>query len=674
MQKQTNLENRMIKYTLIILFAFFSLHANAQQKREWEQYLYQISEMNDTESDVWESYYDMLCDLEANPININIATREELEQLPFLTAEEVEDISEYLYLHGPMKSLGELAMIENLDYFKRRLLFYFTYAGEVESRTFPSMKNILKYGKHDVMGTVKVPFYTRKGDKDGYEGYQYKHSIRYDFSYGDRVRFGVLGAQDAGEPFFAGKNNLGYDFYSFYFVLKKLGKIKTLALGRYRARFGMGLVINNNFSFGKLSALSSLGRGGSNIRAHSSLSSGNYLQGAATTVNIVKGLDVSAFVSYRKFDATLNADDGTIATILESGYHRTETELDKKNNSSHVLAGGNVDYSAGGFHVGLTGVYVSLDKRLKPKTEAVYRRHYASGKDFYNIGIDYGYTGHRISFHGETATGGCNAFATINSLSFSLTDNLDLLALQRFYSFRYYSLFAESFSEGGAVQNESGIYLGANWRPIPNLSVMAYSDFAYFAWPKYQASDSSRSFDNLVQMIYVPGGWTFSARYRYKMRERDNAEKSALIFKKEHKGRLSAAYDSGVWGGKFQADIAYTDYKKKSFGWMLSQNVSVRMEKLFYAIMSFGYFDTDDYDSRVYAYERGMRYSFYSPAYYGNGVRAALFAVSDFSDKITVTAKVGVTKYFDRDKIGSGYQEIDGSSATDLELQLRLRL
>lgn len=536
------------------------------------------------------------------------------------------------------------------------------------------MKNILKYGKHDVMGTVKVPFYTRKGDKDGYEGYQYKHSIRYDFSYGDRVRFGVLGAQDAGEPFFAGKNNLGYDFYSFYFVLKKLGKIKTLALGRYRVRFGMGLVINNNFSFGKLSALSSLGRGGSNIRAHSSLSSGNYLQGAATTVNIVKGLDVSAFVSYRKFDATLNSDDGTIATILESGYHRTETELDKKNNSSHVLAGGNVDYSAGGFHVGLTGVYVSLDKRLKPKTEAVYRRHYASGKDFYNIGIDYGYTGHRISFHGETATGGCNAFATINSLSFSLTDNLDLLALQRFYSFRYYSLFAESFSEGGAVQNESGIYLGANWRPIPNLSVMAYSDFAYFAWPKYQASDSSRSFDNLVQMIYVPGGWTFSARYRYKMRERDNAEKSALIFKKEHKGRLSAAYDSGVWGGKFQADIAYTDYKKKSFGWMLSQNVSVRLEKLFYAIMSFGYFDTDDYDSRVYAYERGMRYSFYSPAYYGNGVRAALFAVSDFSDNITVTAKVGVTKYFDRDKIGSGYQEIDGSSATDLELQLRLRL
>ena len=141
------------------------------------------------------------------------------------------------------------------------------------------------------------------------------------------MRFGLIVSQDAGEPFFAGKNNLGYDFYSFYFVIKKLGNIKTLALGRYRLRFGMGLVINNNFGFGKLSTLTTLGRGGSNIRAHSSRSDGNYLQGAAATVNVTKGLDVSGFVSYRKFDATLNDDDNTIATIITSGYHRTDDSL-----------------------------------------------------------------------------------------------------------------------------------------------------------------------------------------------------------------------------------------------------------------------------------------------------------------------------------------------------------
>lgn len=73
-----------------------------------------------------------------------------------------------------------------------------------------------------------------------------------------------------------------------------------------------------------------MGRGGSNIRAHSSTSDGNYLQGAAGTFTIAKGLDLSLFVSYRKFDATLNKGDSTISTILNSGYHRTKTELDKK--------------------------------------------------------------------------------------------------------------------------------------------------------------------------------------------------------------------------------------------------------------------------------------------------------------------------------------------------------
>lgn len=656
---------------LLLLVFIFVYKLNAQQEREWEQYLYQLGEMEDFESVSWESSFDMLSDLEANPININTATREELEQLPFLTAKDVEDISEYIYIYGAMKTLGELAMLSDLDYLKRKLLSFFSYAGEVKKRSFPKIGNILKYGKHDFSGTMKVPFYSRKGDKKGYEGYKYKHNIRYDFTYGDYVRLGLLGSQDAGEPFFAGKNGMGYDFYSFYLVLKKLGRIKTLALGRYRLRFGMGLVINNNFGFGKLSTLSSMGRGSSNIRAHSSLSESNYLQGAAATVNVAKGLDISMFVSYRKFDATLNKEDGSIATILNSGYHRTKTELDKKNNSSHTLVGGNIDYRWKGFYVGATAVYASLDKELKPKTEAVYRRYYANGKDFYNVGVNYGYTGHRISFSGETATGGCNALATINTVSYSLTEHIDLLALQRFYSYKYYSLFAESFSEGGAVQNESGVYLGVTWHPTLQLRVMAYSDFAYFAWPKYQASDSSHAFDNLLQVTYTPDNWAFTARYRMKVKERDNEEKTALVNKTEHRGRLSAAYNAGVWNTKTQADIAYTTYKDKSFGWMINQNIGYNYKDVINVNATFGYFHTDDYDSRVYSYERGLRYSFAFPAYYGNGIRYAIMASSERIKNISVTAKVGTTKYFDRDKIGSSYQQIDHSSATDLELQVR---
>ena len=197
----------MLRFVVILIFACSTsaISPLAAQQREWEQYLYQLGELEDAKTEESEYYFDMLCDLEKNPMNINTATREELEQLPFLKAKDVEDISEYLYRYGPMKSLGELAMIRDLDYFKRRLLFYFTYAGRVEERKFPKLSNIVKYGEHDIIGTAKVPFYERRGDREGYLGYQYKHSVRYDFTYGSYVRLGFLGSQDAGEPFFAGK-------------------------------------------------------------------------------------------------------------------------------------------------------------------------------------------------------------------------------------------------------------------------------------------------------------------------------------------------------------------------------------------------------------------------------------------------------------------------------------
>lgn len=650
------------------------LSSTAKQTHDWEQFLYQLSDLEDIESSSWESSFELLCDLEENPININTATREDLEQLPFLTAKDIESIHEYLYYYGPMKSLGELVMIKDLSYYKRRLLFYFTYVGEIENKQIPSIDNVLKYGEHEIIGTLKIPFYDRKGDKNGYLGYKYKHSLRYDFSYGDRFRLGIIGSQDSGEPFFAGKNSMGYDFYSFYFILKKLGRIKTLALGRYRLRFGMGLVINNNYSFGKLSTLSTMGRGGSTIRPHSSTSDGNYLQGAATTINILKGMDLSLFFSSRKFDATLNKGDSTIATILNSGYHRTMTELDKKNNASHLLFGGNVDYRFGGFYLGATAVHTSLDKKLVPNTETLYRRHYAKGKTFYNVGLNYGYTGNRLSFCGETATGNCNALATVNSLSYNITDRFTLLALQRFYSYKYYSLFAESFSDGGAVQNESGIYIGLSWRPSLSLSLNAYTDFVYFAWPKYQVSNSSYSVDNTLQLNYISNDWTVSARYRLKIREKDNADKTNLIDKIDHRGRLSATYNTEKLKTKTQVDISYTSYKENSFGWMITQNANYTLSKKLNINASLGYFDTDDYNSRVYSYEKGMLYSYYLPSFYGNGMRGSIVASYDMLKCMTFLTKIGTTTYFDRESIGSSYQQINHSSATDLELQLRIRL
>ena len=114
-----------MKAQIVCVFLMMSLVVSAQSKHEWETYLREVVTAEDVGSAAWEEMYEQLCELAQHPIDLNQASREQLEQLPFLSAQQVEEIMEYLYRYGPMKSLAELQMIRSLDYQRRRLLTYF---------------------------------------------------------------------------------------------------------------------------------------------------------------------------------------------------------------------------------------------------------------------------------------------------------------------------------------------------------------------------------------------------------------------------------------------------------------------------------------------------------------------------------------------------------------------
>ena len=662
-----------MRYISVSILLLFSLLLHAQAHQPWGKYLDELGELEDIESDEWESSYDLLSDLYANPMNLNVITREDLEQLPFLTSEQIQDICEYVYKYAPLQSVHELSMIESLDITRRKLLECFVYIGQSpQETTIPSMKNILKYGKQEFVGTFKLPFYDRHGDEKGYLGYKYKHWLRYTFQYSQQVKLGLVASQDAGEPFFANCNSTGYDFYSFFLQLRNIGKLKALTIGRYRLKFGEGLILNNSYGFGKLAILSSLGRNSNNIFGHSSRSEANYLQGGAATVTLFKGFDLSGFISWRYIDATLNKDSTTIATILKTGYHRTQSEITRKNDASEFLAGSNIAYRWQGFHVGITGFYTSLDRKLSPDISQRYRRYYSQGNSFRNMSVDYSYTGSRLSLSGETATSDSKALATLNVVSFQVASNLSLMALQRFYSYKFHSFYSRSFSEGGTINDESGVYLGANWQPMNDWNVFFYTDYAYFAWPRYQADDASHAWDNMLSVTYAHKSISLLARYRLKINEKDNAEKTGLINQITHRGRLSFAYQTEEWSAKTQVDMAYSQYKDNSFGWMASEHLAFQHHWLrVHGLI--GYFHTKDYDARVYIYEHGLLYNYSFPSFFGKGIRYMLDAETSIGKHVQVIAKLGTTDYFDRDHISSGYQQIDHSAQTDLEMQLRLK-
>lgn len=638
----------------------------AQEVRPWEQYLNEVMTQEDMASSAWEQTYDLLCELEQHPMDINQATREQLEQLPFLSAQQIEGIVEYLWRYGRMESLSELQMVRPLDYAQRRLLSFFVYVGEEKPDPLPTLKDIAQYGQNELMAYARIPLYDRKGDLDGYLGPKYRHWLRWQFTYGDQVKLGLVGAQDAGEPFFANRNKWGYDYYAIYLQLRNLRRIESLVLGNYRVSMGMGLVMNNSFGLGKMAVLQSLGRATYTLRAHSSRSEGSLL-GAATTVDMGRNVKLTAFASYKPADATLNKDS-TAATILTTGYHRTETEMAKKHNLHILKTGGSLRYAPGGLHIALNGLYTHLDRPLRPDTKVLYRQHYAEGSDFLNLSLDYGYASPRVALNGETAIDKQGHLATINSASLRVTDALSMMLLQRFYSYAYTALDAQSYSDGGRVQNESGVYLGLTWQPSLAVRLSAYTDYAYFAWARYQVSQSSYSWDNLLQATWTKRNWTVSGRYRFRLRQKDAEDKKTLNTLLEHRMRLSADYtrQQGL-GGRLQLDAGWTTGE---WGGMVSGTLAYTHRWL-RLNGGLGYFHTDSYNSRVYLYESGPLYTYAMASFYGEGLRYWLMARVMIGSRLMLTAKAGRTNYFDRTTTGSGYQQVEGASLSDLDLQLR---
>lgn len=665
-----------MKHILIILFLLYSVQGHPQD--EWQQTFLQMTNMEDAEAESWEQDYEMLSELNHQPLDLNSATRDELEALPFLSAQQVEDIMAYRYRHGELQTLGELQMIPSLDFESRRLLQSFIFLGhQPQEPSFPRLDSLLRWGKHDVTASLRVPFYRRQGDRNGYLGYPYKHTVRYKFHYGTRLQFGLLGAQDAGEPFFSAGNGMGYDHYAWYLMLRRLGRLEALAVGQYRLSFGMGLVMNGGFTFGKVATLQNLGRSTATIRPNTSRMESGYLQGAAVTLRLspstlhpsLSTLLLTAYGSCRPLDATPN-NDGTIATLLTDGYHRTPSEMRRKHNVTQTDAGLHLDYRLGALRLGATAAYTHLSRSLKPNTQTLYRRHYPQGTDFLNASLDYRYTTHRLSLSGETAIDGHASLATINALSFQPSSSFSIMALQRFYAYRYHALHARSFAEGGRVQNESGLYIGATWRPTRHLQLTAYTDYVWFAWPKYQISQSSWAWDNLLSATYTRRNWTLTGRYRLHLRQRDNEDKTVLINRQEHRGRLTFSYDTR-WGITLhtQADMAYVNNNENDLGYMVSERLSTQFKDIKIDVGA-GYFHTDNYDARLYLYERAPLFQFSFPMFYGEGIRYWFMARTRLINNLSFTAKLGVTNYFDRPTIGTDKQLVNNSSMTDLDLQL----
>lgn len=187
----------MFKRLLIccILKSCFVISIQAQLVwKNWE-----VNIENDENLSELEQQYEELSELAEHPFNINTITKEELEQLPFLSDQLIENILYYVYKYGPLLSEKELLGVEGMDWQTRDILQNFIYIGDSgKQRNRLDLKDIMKYNKQELITRVDVPFNQKAGYADysktvleespnkKYMGNPVYHNIRYKFQYGQQ--------------------------------------------------------------------------------------------------------------------------------------------------------------------------------------------------------------------------------------------------------------------------------------------------------------------------------------------------------------------------------------------------------------------------------------------------------------------------------------------------------
>lgn len=598
---------------------------------------------------------DELESLRQNPIKINEANSEELARLHLLSEVQINSLIDFRKKTGPIFSIYELAAV---DGFSPELL---EKLGPFISFETASVLPVRKRSSDELLmrGSRSFP---EPEDQNKYEGAAEKYYLRYRHV-SDDFSFGTVGEKDAGETFFRGSNNRGFDFYSAFTNFRIGKKENRVFAGDYRFTFGQGLVAWQGFSTGKSSGATQVFRSGRGIASYSSSGENLFSRGIAAKLSFAN-VTVEPFISVVNVDASVDSLSGNpfFGALQTSGYHRTKTEIANERSVRQLSGGGHVTYTKGRWSFGLTGVYNRFNMPLI-RDDQPYNWFLPGGREHFAGSFDWKGTLGKIFLFGEAALSKNSGKALLAGLLTKPSGNSEISLVYRNINKTYFSFFCNAFTESSRANDEHGLYLGTSLYFAPKWSLTGYADFFRFRWLKYTTAAPSDGTEFLAQVNYNPSRrTTFYLRFfqeekglkittpevRYNDDQLINRVRLNLVRNLSEKVVLRSRAE-------------YTFYRKQSSerGFLLFQDVVFKpVEKPFSMNARVALYRTDGYNSRLYAYENDVLYSFSVPPLYGKGIRGYLNLQRTFGDRLTVWLKGAITRNLEQADAGKNRGEL----------------
>lgn len=637
-----------------------------------------------------EYYYD-------KPLNLNSASRIDLIDLGLFTDLQIVNLQQHIKKNGKLISFEELQSIDGFDIDFLRIIRPFVKAGNNVDQPNISLSNILKEGSSSLFIRYSRILEEQEGfspitpeELEGNENARYLGSpdklfTRYRFNYANNVSFGFTAEKDAGEEFFQGSQPNGFDFYSAHLFIQNFGTIKQIAIGDFQAQFGQGLTFWSGLAFGRTPNIFTLKRNAPGLRPYTSVQEDLFLRGGGVTLNYKK-FDLTIFHSSTEVDANISSIDtisneAIVTSFSENGFHRTKGELEDKNAILRNYTGAHLAYASTNLFLGLTAINNVIDADFQPQTR-VYNQFSLLDNNNSNIGFDYNYVYKNINFFGEITKSIDGGIAYTNGALVVLDPKLSLAIQNRNFEKDFKPIQSNAIGENSTNTNENGTFIGLNAKPSKSITLSAFVDRFSFSWLRFQTDAPTNGKRYLAEINYKPSK-KLEAYFRYRLRSRgrNNSEETIglneLVIENLNNYRFHLAYKitkaitlkSRVELSNYQLGensdengfLIYQDFNYKQLSFPLS--FSIR-----YAI-----FDTDSYNSRIYAYENDVLYAFSVPALNGRGTRFYITSKYHIARGVDFWLRYSQTYFTDRETIGSGKDEINGRTRSEVKAQLRLK-
>jgi hypothetical protein len=605
---------------------------------------------------------EQLYELIEKPVLLNSGDISEISRLFFLSDFQIKSLADYINKSGAIVSLYEIAAIPGFDRATAEITGPFVSL----EKTFTNIPANIKLNNTMLTNLVMYP-----GDHDtSLSGSQLKFLTKYRLQAGP-FEGGFTIEKDRGEKFLSGSPGLP-DFLSAHFSYTGKRVLKKIILGDFSARFGQGTNINTGIRTGLSVTSPGYMSSRNDLKPYTSTDENNFFRGAAAQLSI-KDFDVSLFCSVNRIDATPSMENdssyNSVESLYRSGLHTTSGQVQKKDILSESALGINLTYNFPSVKIGLTWSENIFSLPFSANAQDPEKLFDFNARTNNIYSLYYNCLLNKILLFGEVSVSNSVNRALIQGITLRPSDRLTVNLLYRDYSRGFCSFHGNGPGNSSLNNNEKGILGNFTFEAAKHLFVSAGCDISYYPWLKYRCSFPSGAKRNELRIKYLPSE-NVTCEFLY-------SNRFSMFDSKPDPGipGIYRVRSSAVKGSvKYTLDNYLTistriDYKyvnpSGSKGMMLIQDVIIKCRQLPLTFwLRYCTFGTDDWDSRLYAYENDLLYNFSIPALSGRGGRSYIMVKWEAGRFSELRIKYGMTTLLKTNDT-SEYKD-------ELKLQLRI--